>query len=122
MEPTRRGVDVKVVLYDKKYKKLAEERGESFRLSGRYFIDVVGGVPEVIGLKMQKNEHGDDFPYFYVVDDPALKRKLLDENEKKLLQDYGMDYPAVRKKLLDENGGPNSLRSAGDGEADSLQK
>jgi len=42
-------------------------------------------------------------PYFYVVDDPALKRKLLDENEKKLLYEYGIDYPALRKKLLDEN-------------------
>jgi hypothetical protein len=103
MEPTRRGVNIKVMLYSKKWKKLEEVRGKSFSLSGRYFVDVVGGVPEVIGLKMQKNEHGIDFPYFFVVDDAALKRKLLDQNEWKLLQDYGMDYPALRKKLLDQN-------------------
>ena len=104
MEPTRRGVDVKVILYNDKYQKLEEVRGKSFNLSGRYFIDVVDGVPEVTGLKTQKNKHGDDFPYFFVVDDPALKRKLLDENERKLLDENGIDYPALRKKLLDENG------------------
>jgi hypothetical protein len=38
-----------------------------------------------------------------VVDDPALKRKLLDENREKLLCDNGIDYPALRKKLLEEN-------------------
>lgn len=108
MEPTRRGVDVKVSLMNHKFKTLAEVRGKSFHLSGRYFIEVVNGVPEIIGLKTQKNKHGDDFPYFFVVDDPALKKKLLDENKWKLLQDYGMDYPAIRKKLLDENGGPIS--------------
>jgi hypothetical protein len=105
MEPTRRGVVVKVIIYTKRYKKLKEVRGKSFDLSGRYFIEVVDGVAEVIGLKMQKNKHGADFPYFFVVDDPALKRRLLDENESKLLQDYGMDYPSLRKKLLDENRG-----------------
>jgi hypothetical protein len=42
-------------------------------------------------------------PYFYVVDDPALKRKLLDEYEKELLNDKGIDYPALRKELLDGN-------------------
>ena len=104
MEPTRRGVDIKVLLTDREYKKLEEVRGKSFDLSGRYFIDVVNGVPEIIGLKTQKNEHGVDYPYFFVVDDPALKRKLLDENEKKLLEEIGADYPALRKKLLDENG------------------
>ena len=103
MEPTRRGVDLKVILYNKKYQKLQEVRGNSFDLSGRYVIDVVDGVPEVIGLKTQKNKHGDDFPYFFVVDDLALKRKLLDENEKKLLDENGIDYPALRKKLLDES-------------------
>jgi hypothetical protein len=110
MEPTRphRGVDIRVTLYDKKWKKLKEVRGKTFRLSGRYVVDVVDGVPEVIGLKMQKNENGVDFPYFFVVDDPALKRKLLDENKWKLLQDNGMDYPAIRKKLLGENDAPTS--------------
>jgi hypothetical protein len=108
MEPTRQGVDIKVVLYNHKYKKLEEIRGQSFDLSGRYFIDVVNGVPEIIGLTHQINEHGVDYPYFFVVDDPALKRKLLDENENKLLQDNGIDYPALRKRLLDENGGPIS--------------
>jgi hypothetical protein len=103
MEPTRRGVDVKVVLYNKKYKKMAEVRGNSFDLSGRYFIDVVNGVPEIIGLTHHINEHGIDWPYFFVVDDPALKRKLLDENREKLLCDNGIDYPALRKKLLEEN-------------------
>ena len=105
MEPTRRGVDIKIVLTDRKYRKLAEVHGKSFDLSGRYFIVVVDGVPEIIGLKTQKNKHGDDLPYFFVVDDPALKGKLLNENEKKLLDDNGIDYPALRKKLLDENGG-----------------
>jgi hypothetical protein len=108
MEPTRRGVDVKVILYNKKYKKLAEVRGNSFDLSGRYFIDVVNGVPEIIGLTHQINEHRIDYPYFFVVDDLALKKKLLDENKYKLLQDNGADYPDLRKKLLDENGGPMS--------------
>lgn len=109
MEPTRQGVNVKIILYGKKYKKLEEVRGNSFSLSGRYFIDVVDGVPEVIGLKVQRNKHGDtQNAYFFVVDDPALKRKLLDENKWKLLQDNGMDYPAIRKKLLNENGGPTS--------------
>jgi len=105
MEPTRRGVDIKVVLTDRKYKKLAEVSGKSFDLSGRYFINVVNGLPEIIGLTHHINEHGVDYPYFFVVDDPALKRKLLDENEKKLLDDNGIDYSALRKKLLDENGG-----------------
>ncbi|UWZ83860.1 hypothetical protein [Occallatibacter riparius] len=107
MEPTRHGVELKVVLFSND-EKLQEVRGNSFSLSGRYFIDVVDGVPEIIGLKMQKNEHGRNWPYFFVVDDPALKRKLLDENERKLRQDRGMDYPVIRKKLLDENGGPTS--------------
>jgi hypothetical protein len=108
MEPTHRGVDVKVTLCSNKYKRLQEVRGNSFDLSGRYFAVVVEGVPEIIGLTHHTNEHGVDYPYFFVVDDPALKRKLLDENEWKLLDDYGMDYPAVRKRLLDENGGPIS--------------
>jgi hypothetical protein len=49
-----------------------------------------------------------DGAYFFVVDDPALKKKLLDENKYKLLQDNGADYPDLRKRLLDENGGPIS--------------
>ena len=102
MEPTSRGVYVKVVLYNRKFKKLAEVKGESFRLSGRYFIDIVSGEPEIIGLTHQPNEHGIDLPYFFVVDDLALKRELLDENKGKLLADQGMDYPAIRKKLLEE--------------------
>ena len=77
-------------------------------MSGLYDISVVNGIPEITEYKTQKNEHGDLFPYFFVVDDPALKRKLLDENEWKLLRDSGIDYPTVRKKLLDENGGPIS--------------
>ena len=105
-EPTRRGVGIKVILYNRKHKKLEEIRGKSFNLSGRYFVDVVHDVPEIIGLKTQKNEHGDEWPYFFVVDDPALKRKLLDENEKKLRDDIGSNYTALRKKLLDENDGP----------------
>ena len=109
MEPTRRGVDVKIILYGKKYKKLEELRGNSFDLSGRYFIDVVNAVPEVIGLKVTKNKYGDtQNAYFFVVDDPALERKLLDENKWKLVQDYGMDYPAIRKKLLGESEAPTS--------------
>ena len=101
-----REVDIKVVLTDRKYKKLAEVTGKTIGpiLSRGFFIEVVNGVPEIIGLKTQKNEHGVDYPYFFVVDDPALKRKLLDENEKKLLEEIGADYPALRKKLLDENG------------------
>ena len=58
-----------------------------------------------MGYKAQIDEHGNRMPYFDVVDDPALKRKLLDEYEKKLLEDKGIDYPALRKKLLDENEG-----------------
>jgi hypothetical protein len=108
MEPTRRGVDTKVVLYNCKYKKVAEVSGKSFGLSGRYFIEVVNGKPEIIGLTHQINEHGIDLPYFFVVDDPALKRKLLDENEQKLRDHVGFDYPAVKKELLDDNGGPIS--------------
>jgi hypothetical protein len=104
MEPTHGGVDVKVILYTNKFKKLEEVHGKSFDLSGRYFIVVVNGVPEVIGLKTQKNKRDDDWPYFFVVDDPALKRKLLDENKEKLLADPGMDYTAIRSKLLDEDG------------------
>jgi hypothetical protein len=42
-------------------------------------------------------------PYFYVVVDTALKRKLLDEYEKELLDEYEIDYPALRKKILEEN-------------------
>ena len=108
MEPTRRGVDIELTLYDKKWKKLEDVRGNSFDLSGRYFIDVVNGAPEVIGLTHHINEHGVDYPYFFVVDDPALKRKLLDENKEKLLADPGMDYPAIRKKLLDKDEGSTS--------------
>ena len=106
MEPTRHGVDVKVILYDKKWHKLEEVLGKSFDLSGRYFAEVVNGDAEVMELTTRKNNRGDALPYFFVVDDPELKRKLLDENEWKLLQDYGMDYPALRKKLLDEGDSP----------------
>jgi hypothetical protein len=115
MEPTRRGADIKAALYhadyhadieiglyNKKYKKLAEVSGKTIRL-GDFLLNVVNGVPEITGYKAQINEHGDLFPYFYVVDDPALKRKLLDEYEKELLDENGIDYPALRKKLLDEN-------------------
>jgi hypothetical protein len=93
MEP--RGVDIKVALLTKKYKKLAEVSGKTIRL-GNFLLNVVNGGPEITGYKAQVNEHGDLFPYFYVVDDPALKRKLLDE--------YGIDDPSLRKKLLDEKG------------------
>ena len=102
MDTTRRGVDIKVALFKGKYKKLAEVSAKSILL-GYFCIDVVNGVPEITGYKAQNDEHGNRMPYFYVVDDPALKRKLLDENEKKLLYEYGIDYPALRKKLLDEN-------------------
>ena len=104
MDPTQRGVDIKVALYKGKYKKLAEVSGKSILL-GYFRICVVNGVPEITGYKAQIDEHGNRMPYFYVVDDPALKRKLLDECEKKLLEDKGIDYPALRKKLLDENEG-----------------
>lgn len=114
MEPTRRGVDIKVTLYDKKWKKMEEVRGSSFDLSGRYFIEVVSGASEVIGLTHHINEHGVDYPYFFVVDDPALKRKLLDENSGKLLADPGMDYPAIRKKLLDNDEGSTSPFESGE--------
>lgn len=107
MDPTRRGVDIKVGLYKGKFKKLAEVSGKSILL-GYFRICVVNGIPEITGYKAQIDEHGNRMPYFYVVDDPALKRKLLDEYEKKLLDDNGIDYPALRKKLLDENGGPIS--------------
>ena len=110
MEPTRQGVEVRIILYSKRYKKLAEVRGKSFYLSGRYFVDVVNGEPEVTGLTHHINERGVDGPYFFVVDDPVLKKRLLDENEWKLLRDYGFDYPVMRKKLLDENGSSISDR------------
>ena len=105
-----RKVDTKVVLTDRKCKELAEVSGKTIGpiLSRRFFIDVVNGIPEIIGFENQIDGHGNSLPYFYVVDDPALKKKLLDENEKKLLDDSGIDYPALRKKLLDENGGPIS--------------
>jgi hypothetical protein len=70
---------------------------------GYFLLNVVNGVPEITGYKDQINEHGDLFPYFYLVDDLALKTKLLDEYEKELLDDNGIDYPALRKKLLEEN-------------------
>jgi hypothetical protein len=60
-------------------------------------------VPEITGYKAQNDEHGNRMPYFYLVDDPVLKRKLLDEYEKELLNDKGIDYPALRKELLDGN-------------------
>jgi hypothetical protein len=101
MEPTQRGVD-KYVLYQKKYKKMAEVSGKS-TLLGNFDIDVVNGAPEITGYKAQIDKHGNRMPYFYVVDDPALKRKLLDEYEKELLDEYGIVYPTLRKKLLDEN-------------------
>jgi len=107
MEPTGRGVDVKVVLYGRKDKKLAEVSGKSILL-GYFRIMVVNGVPEITGYKAQIDKHGNRMPYFYVVDDPALKRKLLDEYEKELLDEYGIDYPALRRRLLDEDGGPIS--------------
>jgi hypothetical protein len=110
MDPTRRGdmkvalyhSDIKVALYKGKYKKLAEVSGKSIWL-GYFGIDVVDGVPEITGYKAQMDEHGNRMPYFYVVDDPALKRRLLDEYEKELLGDNRIDYPALRKKTLDEN-------------------
>jgi hypothetical protein len=98
MEP--RGVDIKAALYTKKYKKLAEVSGKTVRL-GMFLLNVVNGVPEITGYKTQIDEHGNRMPYFYVVDDPALKRKLLDEYEKELLDENGIDYPALRKKLLE---------------------
>lgn len=107
MGPTRQGVDdIKVaLLYANKYKKLAEVRGKTI-LSGKYVINVVNDVPEITGYKIQSDEHGNPTPYFYVVDDPALKRRILDENESKLLGLHGIDYPALRKNLLDEDGWP----------------
>jgi hypothetical protein len=102
MEPTRRGVEIKVLLYDRKYKKLAEVSGKTNRL-GMFLLNVVNGVPEITGYKAQLDKHGNRIPYFFVIDDPALKRKLLDEYGKMLLDEYGIDYPALRKKLLDEN-------------------
>jgi len=102
MQPTRRGIDIKVVLYEKKYKKLAEVSGNSIPL-GYFRINVVNGVPEITGYKAQIDEHGNRMPYFYVVVDTALKRKLLDEYEKELLDEYEIDYPALRKKILEEN-------------------
>ncbi len=93
MEPTRRGVDIKVVLYDKKWRKLEVVRGKSFDLSGRYFAEVVDAKAEVKGLPTTPNDHGVDWPYFFVVDDPALKRKLCDENKWKLQQDDGRTTP-----------------------------
>jgi len=103
MEP--RGADIKVVLYQRQYRKLAAVRGKTIRLGG-FLLNVVNGVPEITGYKTQIDGHGDLLPYFYVVDDPALKRKLLDENEKELLNESRIDYPALRKNLLDANGGP----------------
>src|SRR4051812_37623045 len=58
MEPTRRGVDIKVILYDKKWRKLEVVRGKSFDLSGRYFAEVVNDKAEVIGLTHHPNERG----------------------------------------------------------------
>jgi hypothetical protein len=103
-----RKVDIKVVLTDRKYKKLAEVTGKTIGpiLSRTFFLEDVNGIPEIIGFKYQSDGHGGKDSVFYVVDDPALKRKLLDENETKLLGDNGIDYPDLRKKLLDENGGP----------------
>jgi len=80
MDPAPRGLNVKFVLRNKKSKKLAEASGKSRNLSGRYIIVVVNETPEIIGFTHQINEHGIDLPYFYVVDDPAIKKKLLDEN------------------------------------------
>ena len=115
MDPTRRG-DIKVALYhnvikvallNRKHRRLAEKRlaevsGTTIRL-GYFLLNVVNGVPEITGYKAEIDEHGNRMPYFYVVDDPALKRTLLDEYEKELLDDKGIDYAALRKKLLDEN-------------------
>jgi len=70
---------------------------------GYFRINVVNGVPEITGYKAQIDEHGNRMPYFYVVVDTALKRKLLDEYEKELLDEYEIDYPALRKKILEEN-------------------
>jgi len=108
MEPTRRGVDTKFVLSDRRYKKLSEASGRSYDLSGRYFLDVVNGVPEITGLTHHINENGIDYPYFFVVDDLALKKSLLDESDKKLLDEIRGDYRDLRKKLLEENGGATS--------------
>ena len=60
---------------------------------GNFVFNVVDGVPEITGYKAQIDEHGNRMPYFYVVDDPALKRKLLDEYEKTLLDENGIDDP-----------------------------
>jgi hypothetical protein len=102
MEPTRRSLDIKVVLYNKKFKKLAEVRGKTIGaiMSRSFFIDVVNGIPEITGLKYQSDGHGGKDSVFYVVDDPAFKKKLLDQN--------GVNDPTLRKKLLDENGGTTS--------------
>ena len=116
MEPTRRGADfgealyhadIKLGLYNKKFKKLAEVRGKTVRL-GNFVLNIVDCVPEITGYKAQIDSHGNRMPYFYFVDDPALKRKLLDEYEDELLHEKGIDYPTLRKELLDENGAPMS--------------
>ncbi len=100
VDPMPGGLNVRFVLRDKKLKKLTEVRGKSTYLSGRYFIVVVKDTSEIIGLTHQIDEHGADLPYFYVVDDLALKKEILDKN--------GIDDPALRKKLLDESGPPLS--------------
>jgi hypothetical protein len=99
--------DIKLGLYNKKFKKLAEVRGKTVRL-GNFVLNIVDGVPEITGYKAQIDSHGNRMPYFYFVDDPALKRKLLDEYEDELLHEKGIDYPTLRKELLDENGAPMS--------------
>ena len=102
MEPTRRGLNIKVIFYNNKYKKLAEVSGKTIGtiLSRSFFIDVVNGIPEITGLKYQSDGHGGKDSVFYVVDDLARKKNLLDEN--------GVHDPALRKKLL-EGGLPESI-------------
>lgn len=89
------GGKIAVILYNKKFKTLEKVRGKQYYLSGGYFIDIVDGVPEVIAHTTHKWKNIDKYPYLFVVDDPALKRKLLNENKEKLLHIINNDVGAV---------------------------
>jgi hypothetical protein len=72
---TTLGDDAKVILKDKKGKKLAEIRGKMkclYPLSSypNYEVVVVNGITEII-------EHRKMEPIFYVSDDPAIRNEVL---------------------------------------------
>ena len=79
-----RGPDAKFVLTDRKGKKLAEVKGKTKELAPSMYYQIVTekDITEIIKLKPYREhenmeQNGIAVAQFYVIDDPAVRKKLL---------------------------------------------